>query len=455
MNCFDLGSFVYGAAGFFRRQLPEGSNATETENRLVMDRPRSPWIPSFLRAQSKHAGGHSRLSETSATAQDVGSGQRRDDAAGSEREITELKQAIAFRDALIKEREAAVLEREALIRQRERELDAYRSQGPQRRIVSLGRDALLVQLDFGGWIVVPTWNMDVAVALVRDGVIEPWTASAVRAMLRPGDTFLNVGVNLGYYLVAAAHSVERAGRVIGIEANRGLFPYLMRTVSWAGFPDTIRLFNCAASDTDGRWIETRYDPQYLGGMSIVEALRQPKMADRDSSRSKTLDSDRLEDALWENADLSALFAPSGEWKSTFSLFVKGRCQTKRIDTLLPHEPVHLMLLDIEGSEAAAILGAEQAIRRSPDLNIIMEWSPWYALRADNLAQTELMVGLLQELGYRFFRIRHEDFRAGHGPPALSPLPDKAALYATPHNDILISRDPDRVVHGWSERFVPI
>lgn len=375
--------------------------------------------------------------------------------ASLKQEVDALTRAVAVRDQTIREREAAVREREALLLLREREIELLARPDRTRRVIPLGRETLLVELDFGGRIIVPTWNVDVAVALVRDGGIEPWTASAVKALLRPGDTFLNVGVNLGYYLVLGAHCVDRAGTVIGIEANRSLFPYLMRTVHWTGFPHTIRLFNCAASDVDGQSLETRFDPQYLGGMSIVEALRFPDVADRDHSWSKTLDSERLEDAMWENADLAVLFDLNHEWRNSFSLFVKGRCRTKRIDTLLPDlTALNLMLLDIEGSEAAAILGAERVLRRSPDLNIIMEWAPWYALRADNRSQTEAMYGLLQELGYRFYRIRHEGFNPQDAVPCLSPLPDKAALFQTPHNDVLISKDPDRFVAGWSRRFVP-
>ena len=85
----------------------------------------------------------------------------------------------------------------------------------------------------------------------------------------------------------------------------------------------------------------------------------------------------------------------------------------------------------------------------------MEWSPFYSLREDNIDKTDRMVELLSGLGYRFYRIRHEDFSIDQGLPALTPLADKAALYATPHNDVLVSKDPDDFVAGWSNRFVPL
>ena len=40
----------------------------------------------------------------------------------------------------------------------------------------LGANMLLVKLQFGGYVVVPTWNIDVATGIVKDGIIEPWTS---------------------------------------------------------------------------------------------------------------------------------------------------------------------------------------------------------------------------------------------------------------------------------------
>lgn len=369
--------------------------------------------------------------------------------------LQQRKEEIAERDIIIRQREATIRERENAIRLRELELQDQTIRSSGRRIVPLRSDTLLVELKFGGYVVVPAWNLDVVVGIVRDGVIEPWTTSAVRALLRRGDTFLNIGANLGYYLVTAAHLVDRSGKVLGIEANRLLFPYLRRTAIWAGFPDTIRLFNCAASDVDDRWIELWYDPQFIGGTTLIEAQDlSDDVEGYDWQRAhyrKTLD-----DALWETTDLSQLFDQNCEWRTFYPLLVRGQCRTMRVDTLLAKTPeVNLLLLDIEGSEPRAILGAEELIRRSTNLNIIMEWSPYYALMDINVAQTEAMYSLLHELGYEFYRICHEGFKETDRLPALMLLPDKAALLKAPAGDLLVSKDLDRAVEGWSGRLVSV
>ena len=57
----------------------------------------------------------------------------------------------------------------------------------------------MVQATWGGWMVVPAFNVDVAIGVVRDGMIEPWTTRLVQELLRPGQTYINAGANFGYY----------------------------------------------------------------------------------------------------------------------------------------------------------------------------------------------------------------------------------------------------------------
>ena len=66
-----------------------------------------------------------------------------------------------------------------------------------RRVIPLLPGELLVEASWGGFMVVPTFNLDVAIGVVRDGVIEPWTTRLVQDLLRPGDIYLNAGANFG------------------------------------------------------------------------------------------------------------------------------------------------------------------------------------------------------------------------------------------------------------------
>jgi hypothetical protein len=94
----------------------------------------------------------------------------------------------------------------------------------------LGRDRMLVKTAWGGWLEVPTFNMDVAVGAMRDGIIEPWTTRAVQELLRPGSVYVNVGSNFGYYVALAGAIVGDTGKVVAVEPNPYVIPYLLRNL---------------------------------------------------------------------------------------------------------------------------------------------------------------------------------------------------------------------------------
>lgn len=67
--------------------------------------------------------------------------------------------------------------------------------------IYLGDRRLLVRTRWGGRLVVPTYNIDVAIGAARDGLIGPWTTRLVQELVREGDVVINAGANFGYYSV--------------------------------------------------------------------------------------------------------------------------------------------------------------------------------------------------------------------------------------------------------------
>lgn len=311
-------------------------------------------------------------------------------------------------------------------------------------LIPLGNRSVAVKLAFGVWVVVPTWNLDVALAMIRDGMIEPWTARAVQGLLGRGDSYVNVGANFGFYMALGAHLVGRSGRVFAVEANPLLLPYLMRTLYWSGYPDVIRLFSRAASDQDGRKITITFEPQFIGGGSVA----QPVAALRDGQAT-------LAEAWWENVDTRRFVRRDGRVIHTTGKALQRECTTARLDTLLRDEAkIDLLHMDIEGSEPAAVAGAEQLIRRSPNLSVILEWSPHYTLADPAIQLTRDMWSLFEALGYSWYRIRHEDFTKDLPVPRLSPIATQADLFALPHCDVLIAKDLRAHRTAWPSLLVP-
>ena len=64
--------------------------------------------------------------------------------------------------------------------------------------------------------------------LIGAGTYEPEMTDAVLSLLRPGDVFLDVGANEGWFSVLAARAVGKSGRVLAVEPQERLWPVLIR-----------------------------------------------------------------------------------------------------------------------------------------------------------------------------------------------------------------------------------
>jgi FkbM family methyltransferase len=80
------------------------------------------------------------------------------------------------------------------------------------------------------------------------GVWEPNNSALVDSLLKPGDVFVDVGANIGYYTLLASSRVGPSGKVVAIEASPAIFAQLRENISTNG-ADNTRLLNAAASDS--------------------------------------------------------------------------------------------------------------------------------------------------------------------------------------------------------------
>jgi FkbM family methyltransferase len=282
--------------------------------------------------------------------------------------------------------------------------------------VSLMPGELLVRTQFGAWLVVPGYNVDVGPGIVRDGLIEPWTTRLVQRLLRPGDTFVNVGANFGYYAVLGATLVQSSGRVIAIEANPHVFPFLLRSVLWSGFSNVVRCYNFAAFSSEGDHLDLHFDPQYISGGTVMDIAKV-----RDNAPS--LHFDKLEEAIWNGANIVQVLSEDRRYTSG-QMYCTATAPTQTLDNVLEDvsEDVSLLLMDIEGSEPHALLGARRILSgpRAPD--VIMEWAG--ADRAKQLLNGPIIseaLNMLRDNGYSVYEIRSDD------PGKLDVLPRLRAL----------------------------
>lgn len=87
--------------------------------------------------------------------------------------------------------------------------------------------------------------------LREEGNWEPFESALVIDSLGPGDVFLDVGANLGYFSLLAADRVGTAGKVIAVEPDPVNFQLLSRSVERNGFGAIIDAHAVALSDRSG------------------------------------------------------------------------------------------------------------------------------------------------------------------------------------------------------------
>lgn len=294
-----------------------------------------------------------------------------------------------------------------------------------RRITRLSGDEVLVETLNGFYVVIPAWNVDVGIGILRDGIIEPWTNQVFLSVLGEGDHVVNVGANFGYYSMLAAQRVGGRGRVYSIEANPVVFCYLLKSMYWAGFPGIVRPYNCAAvaPDMHGKELEFSFDPQFIGGGNMFGA---------------PIDRPKLDECVWSgqnihlNLDENRMFVPKG-------LFSKIKTEGRTVDSLVT-EPVNAMLIDAEGSESYVIAGAQETIRKSPNLSMIMEWDPHSYHQGDARREyiDRMWNFLLDEQRFQVWRVCPENYPGIGSFPQLQPL-DREGLFKIPHSDLLLRR----------------
>jgi FkbM family methyltransferase len=192
--------------------------------------------------------------------------------------------------------------------------------------------------------------------LIRDGDYEPRMGEILRHFLPPGGTFMDVGANEGFFSVLAASLVGPSGRVIAVEPQRRLHPWLEENFRLNDLHN-VRLVRAAVSDAEGM-ADLYLSPDVnTGSTGLTRSTRY-----------------RVGTEAVRTATLAQLVAEAG---------------VGRID---------LMKMDIEGFEYEAILGSEGLFRGGEVRALAVELHP-----ADMLGRgrdPRRIADMLRACGYR-------------------------------------------------------
>ncbi|WP_116364455.1 FkbM family methyltransferase [Parahaliea mediterranea] len=87
--------------------------------------------------------------------------------------------------------------------------------------------------------------------LLEAGIWEPFETQLVQRFLKPGDVFVDVGANLGYFTVLAAHCVGPGGRVFAFEPDPANFALLQDNTRRNDCAERVTAVQAGLADADG------------------------------------------------------------------------------------------------------------------------------------------------------------------------------------------------------------
>jgi FkbM family methyltransferase len=228
------------------------------------------------------------------------------------------------------------------------------------------------------------------------GTWEPHLSAWIARRLAPGDAFVDVGANIGYYTMLASHLVGPTGHVAAIEPVPRLHQHLQATVL-LNEARNVRTIEKAVAVESGRVEMFLADPGNLGGTSTI--------------RPRTVHKSFWVDA----APLPDLLAPA---ELTDARLIK---------------------IDVEGAEAAAVqtlVPALGALR--PDAELIIEVTP--RTLAKQGADVDDVIRPLPAAGFHIYRIAN-DYDVTTYPAAIrTPVPPQRwGQPVTGMSDLVFSR----------------
>jgi FkbM family methyltransferase len=193
--------------------------------------------------------------------------------------------------------------------------------------------------------------------ILKTGVYEPEMIDTLRRYLSPGDTFVDLGANEGYFSVVGAKIVGPRGRVISIEPQERIQPVLKKNFELNLVSPQITLVAAAVSDAPGE-AHLHLTP---GVNNSASSLIQPTRYRLETQPVRTA---TLEQILTENGVTSC----------------------------------GLIKIDIEGWEWEAILGSRAFFKEKRAKAIALEIHP-HLLAARKLNADDIM-DFLKDCGYK-------------------------------------------------------
>jgi FkbM family methyltransferase len=203
----------------------------------------------------------------------------------------------------------------------------------------IGDDTILAETIHGQLIVLPAGDRGITPHIIRDGYFDHGVTRFLERFLRPGMTYVDVGANIGVYVLLAARAVGDTGHVVAIEALPRLHAYLVDNLSMNGLLERALILPFAAADTVADL--TFHDfSRYVGSSTANPGIARQR-------ERRFLERPRL--LTVQSKTLSAMFHDAG----------------------IQH--ADLIKIDVEGLECEVLQGARDFLAKQQSVSLLLEW----------------------------------------------------------------------------------
>jgi FkbM family methyltransferase len=233
------------------------------------------------------------------------------------------------------------------------------------------------------------------------GVWEPHLTRWMSQRLAPGDTFVDVGANIGYFSLLASRLVGPDGRVVAIEPSPQIFDALKHNLARNGARNA-RAVNVAASDREGMVSLFSGPESNIGLTTIVDKQGYEFQCEV------------------EAAPLSVVLRP------------------EEMDN------VRLIKIDVEGAEWLVVAGMRSLLeRRDTQLEVAIEVSPQRLAKQGQCVED--IMKTFADAGFHRYSLANDYSASSYLPPRKDVRPVRVRAPVQSHTDLILSREDSEVL----------
>jgi FkbM family methyltransferase len=193
--------------------------------------------------------------------------------------------------------------------------------------------------------------------VLREGNYEADLTRAVGQLLQPGQTFVDVGANEGWFSMLAAKLVGSSGRVLACEPQERLWPVITKNIFLNGFAN-VQLLPFAVAEQPGEAVINLYPSVNTGSSNISNTKRRWETQQRIKLLPLT---DILGSLRGGNVDLMKVDVEGFEHKVLLSAGEHLGSTIKRLVVEL--HPAQLEALGSSESQVVALLESHGYLKR--------------------------------------------------------------------------------------------